>query len=774
MKFTTDDIGWRKPSYFVADRQSHLESRKKYINDLIEEKLAVAVAAQEDLGSVSTIVEENQEDSETDVPRRPSKLSPRETEAEIDPNIAFPLRTESPEETAARIAREKLNAAVLLIQSHDRARKSRIIGAQLKRINEYKKKLASGETKPASNRDKRTKLKAVITIQKWWRSYATRLHLKDRMCRLESLLGMSIPSWKSHETFDTDAENFQLKQLRQPEYAAATAKAISEENVRVHQIRGPGLMEDITDEIREWFLLWYNELGLFDAFPLAQAGGSVLIATGQTRTPEEFHHDQVQKSEEAKKSKGQNNKGKQESKEKRKRKDDKSPEPKTIQCLREANTEFIANWSLRDDSENPRQKVYLDLITDKLCCELQLEMREIVDELMRLELATLETALAKDEAEEKKGKKGKKKKKKKKGRSKEGSKKKKKKESITNASIDDIFTELVTTGVIHGYPETRLIDWIGDVSYQNAEARKESRAVKHCLGDVVQPIMEYCVLPIGSREIHRIAPLVRSVSIVGLPRSGKTFLVNAICSEIGALLFDLTPKSLGENYQGKKDLEKLVNNINKVARAYPPAILFVDAGHQPWWKKVPQEEKSNNPKRLAKPLTKLVKGIKAGDQILFLTTSDEPYKAGRPFVKIHDKFILLPLPDYNTLYLLYKKLLMQYHGVDRNFDCSSLASLSVGLSVETIREAVANVLSIARRITLKKRPLEPREIMEYLISNRAEVGHKEYEKLLKWEKKTPLGKRRSKMEAKERQATAAARVATGKNAGKKLQQLKPK
>lgn len=101
---------------------------------------------------------------------------------------------------------------------------------------------------------------------------------------------------------------------------------------------------------------------------------------------------------------------------------------------------------------------------------------------------------------------------------------------------------------------------------------------------------------------------------------------------------------------------------------------------------------------------------------------------------------------------------MKYHGVNRNIDCSSLARISLGLPIESIREAVDKVLSIDRRITLKKRPLHPREIIEYLVSNRVEVDAKAYENLLKWERKTPLGKRRSKMEAEERE---------GKNFGNK-------
>ncbi|XP_046753211.1 IQ and AAA domain-containing protein 1-like [Diprion similis] len=883
LKLTPDDIGWRKPSYFVTDRQSHLDARKKCINDLIQQKLA-AVAPQD--SRQNSIIVPNQSESEEKMSREASRLSPRVTEGEIEVNLNLPIRVESPEEAAARIAREELNAAVLLIQSHDRARKARIVGAELRRMNGYKKKLANGELVEVKH-DKRTKVKAVVTMQKWWRSYATRIHLKERTDRLEAVLGMSIPSWKPHQVFDRDVENFKRRQSMQPEYAAATLQAISTENARrvinilfgnvikdnsaeepefrntvvknyilkirarikvifyctveicqltdytaiykfqqlihrdnvyttiltkifheflgqashfnthiavsptlkckpiasidmhrggqVHQIRGPGLLEDITDEVKEWFLLWYNELGFFDAYPLAQAGGSILIATGQTLTPEEYHMEQMRKAEEAKKGKGKAAAAAAKAKQKVKQRGDKIEEPNTLKGLREANDDFLANWSLRDETGNPHQREYLDLITDKLCYELQLEMREVVDELMRLELAALEAALAKDEAEsggrakgqkQQKHNKGTKNKKKKKSKTEGTRKVGKKKEQGPVPTIEELFSELVNTGIIREYPDVKMSDWKGDVSYQNTEAVREFREVRNCLGDVVQPIMEYCVLPVGSKEIHQVAPLVRSVSIVGLPRSGKSFLVNAICNEIGALLFDLSPKTVAEGYRTKKDLERLVSSINKVARAYPPSLLFVDAGHQPWWKKIPPEEKQNNPKLLAGPLTKLVKGIRPGDQILFLTTTDQPQKAGKGFMKLHDKFILIPLPDYNTLYLLYKELLMRYHGVDRNFDCSSLASLSVGHPLEGIRNAVEKVLTIERRINLKKRPLQPKEIMQFLISNRVQAQTKEYETLVKWEMKTPFGKRRSKAEA----AETAAR--SGKKPGdKKMQKV---
>lgn len=160
-------------------------------------------------------------------------------------------------------------------------------------------------------------------------------------------------------------------------------------------------MEDISDEIHEWFILWYNTTGHYAVYPAKDFGGSVLIVTGQTVTPQEYL---VEKLEEEKRIRA-----------KRKKTEKpaaapevepigvpgwKMPQTKALSCLEEANDDFIRNWSFRNVNDPPQE--YLDLITDKLCYELQLEMREIVDELMRAELELLNKALLKDHSEDKK------------------------------------------------------------------------------------------------------------------------------------------------------------------------------------------------------------------------------------------------------------------------------------------------------------------------------------------------------------------------------------
>lgn len=159
-------------------------------------------------------------------------------------------------------------------------------------------------------------------------------------------------------------------------------------------------------------------------------------------------------------------------------------------------------------------------------------------------------------------------------------------------------------------------DWIGDGCYQNYEADLENRAVKPRLGDVKRLIIDYCILPLGSKEAHAISPLVRSVCICGPPRYGKEFLVNAISSETGALLFDLSPSVLAGKFEGKKEQKRLIDMVDKVSRAYAPSVIYINGGEKLWYKKVPQEEKHLKPKRFAKLLPKLVKRIKPGDQVI--------------------------------------------------------------------------------------------------------------------------------------------------------------
>ncbi|XP_043505709.1 dynein regulatory complex protein 11-like [Polistes fuscatus] len=663
--------------------------------------------------------------------------------------IETPEQREASEARKAREAAEKaMHDAVLLIQSHERARVGRCIGKEALFMYEYKRKLETGDTAPLTTFDKATYIEAIVIIQRAWRTFAARKDFKRKLNRLEEILDMTIPSWKSPDIYQRDKEIFQKRLRIIPTYAARTEKMFRDERIRLLKMVGPGLIEDITDEIQEWFIVWYDTVGHFDVYPPEELGGSVLIVTGQTTDPEEYLIQQIQKQKATKtKEIAQPEKEKIKPKVVEPARGWFMPETPAFNCLENANNEFIENWSHRDESCNPLQRPYLDLITDRLCYELQLEMRLIVDELMRLELEKLNEALLKDHAADRPKFQiprmpEKPPRKKRKGKS--------KKDRLADISIGELFKELVLENIIRNYPERSLNDWFGDLSYQNYEANYEFRDYHHRLGEIKQIIMEYCVLPLSSKEIHTIAPLIRSVCICGLPGYGKTFLVDAICSEVGALLFDLTPSVLTGKYIGKSNERRLMSIIGKLSRIYAPSVIFIDGSEKPWLKKVPLEEQYLKPKRFAKHHAKFVKSIRPGDQVLFLTVSSEPYKAKGAFTKIHNVFIMIPLTDYNTLYMYYKYMLMKYHGIDRNIDVSCLAKMSVGVPLKFIRESIEKVLSLERRIILNHEPLSQVEIIEEVWKYEP-LANEILEQYKHFENKTPLGRMREKMIAKEKE-----------------------
>ena len=59
-------------------------------------------------------------------------------------------------------------------------------------------------------------------------------------------------------------------------------------------------------------------------------------------------------------------------------------------------------------------------------------------------------------------------------------------------------------------------------------------------------------------------PGIKSVLLVGPEGCGKSMLLHAICTELGATLFDLTATSIVGKYPGKSGLNMLLHLVSKV------------------------------------------------------------------------------------------------------------------------------------------------------------------------------------------------------------------
>lgn len=679
------------------------------------------------------------------------------------------------EELAELKRKEEITEAVRMIQRMERARQSALYFLDLcnSRGGRRRAEAASRRKEVVDNTDKEI---AATKIQRYWRGYAVRQWMKRRERDRRLLIGMTEPSWRSKEPFIKMEQTFEQRRAKRDQHIKDYIKANLDEKERVLRVVGPGLMEDIGDEIREWFYQWYIRARNFDKYPPPEKGGTVLVVRGETMTPEEWI-DEVERRRRAKvkghgldkeRKRQEKEKKKKEAAEKKKREKEKKRKEKELQkrlAKRGEGFEFKFKespvapvmdlgfheyhelWDPRKDEDNPTETHYMDIITEQKCYEMQLELREKVDEVMRLELELLKDALERDKLRLK-GKKGKKKKKKKHKKKKKKKKKQKGRKGLgkditKTRTTEDLFQELFDNGIIRTYPKVRLSEFKGDFSYQNWDLRMQEYDPPATLGDVRQAVMLNCILPLGVEIMDK----PKSAIIVGPRSSGIHLLANAVFTETQCVLFDLSPENLVGKYEGKDGMKMLIHLVNKMSRILQPSIIYIDGGERPFYKKVPKEEKELEPKRIGKKLVKnIVKPINNEDRIFLLAISRAPWagKKGK-MKKAYQRTILIPRPDYGSVYLFWREMLMQYHGVDRDLDVSAIAKVTINYPIPAIRNACHAVLSPRRIIQLKYKPLDMHELLNALFEGGIPlISDKEWKKYVKWYNKTALGRQKAK------------------------------
>lgn len=364
------------------------------------------------------------------------------------------------------------------------------------------------------------------------------------------------------------------------------------------------------------------------------------------------------------------------------------------------------------------------------------------------------------------GKKGLMKKKKKKKKKKER-RQKKQKDPTKDRTTEELFEELYKNNVIREYPATRLSDFIGECNVTACEFRAKGEDPMPGIGDIRRVIVDVCLLPMGSRNVRGVAPLVRSTGIVGPTGSGKKLLVNAVCSELGAVMFDITPSNLAGKYEGKDGLSMLLHLVGKMARLLEPSIVFINGAEKPFYKKVPPDEAVYDPRRYAKGLTKLVKSIKKTDLVMFMGTSDEPWAAKPAMGKLFDRIIVVPRNNYNTVLQYWEKTLMKHFWVQRDFDTGTLAYMTVGFQIPVMESVLEETMNYERRLRLEREPLNVMELYLKFLQLKP-ITPKDEKKYLDWfGKSNPIAKKRKKMLKKEAKARAELEEQLAKEKGKK-------
>lgn len=346
-----------------------------------------------------------------DVEKKEDKDKPAEKEEKTKPKRQRQLKPPTtkeltPEEIEILSKKLIITNAVNLIQTHERARQARLYYGDLdnlRRLRAFANKKAEGQEKNIDN-------ESALKIQTVWRGYTARQDYKRREKERRLLIGMTEPSQISKEEQEKFRRNIEKRrELREQRYKEYI-KANLNEKERVLKVIGPGLMEDIGDEIREWFKQWYLIAKAFDKYPDEEMGGTVLVIRGETLTPEEYLIELMKRKKEKKKSPADKKKekeaklkAKKDAKEKAMKEKLKAKKEAAAAKKREMKGDFEFGlgdteadkmcdigfkeyndlWQFRPDDENPNDAPYMEMITDEKCYEMQLELRKQVDELMR-------------------------------------------------------------------------------------------------------------------------------------------------------------------------------------------------------------------------------------------------------------------------------------------------------------------------------------------------------------------------------------------------------
>uniref|UniRef100_A0A0P6JEZ7 IQ and AAA domain-containing protein 1 isoform 2 n=1 Tax=Heterocephalus glaber TaxID=10181 RepID=A0A0P6JEZ7_HETGA len=639
-----------------------------------------------------------------------------------------------------------LEEAVKLIQITERARQGRLRALFMKQIylQEYRAKQARilGEQVADAGA-------AALRIQKVWRGFH-QYKKTDREREEEMVfLGMNpppgfddvSPAIKQAERVDRLRSEVQMKHEERYREALVMIK----DDLRL--IEGPDIKENLQDQIRHWFIECRNLTGTFPNYPKAEDGGSAVIFSN--KTPEQVIDDILTNQDDEEKNKKKKKKTKKEkekkgAKEKPKEEDEewKMSPSVFLQSLQEGNSLYKDMWMNKDESWNFLQDYDPELIRQEMRKELDSEIRVQVDELMRQELKNLKLAVNKEK--ELPVKEGRKRGKKKGKKAKKGKRGKKDKDLTVDRTIESLYKELVEEGLLIQPLKVNMSDYIGEYSYLGTTLRHLSIEPMPSLLDVRQLITLYGILPLGSAAVHEKAPLVKSLLLAGPSGVGKKMLVHAICTETGANLFNLSAANLAGKYPGKSGLQMMLHVVFKVARQLQPSVVWIGDTEKTFYKKVPNAEKLNEPKRLKKQLPKILKLLQPDDRILIIGTTQRPFDAElQSFCKVYEKIILVPRPDYASRYVLWKQIIQRKGGLlTKALNISCLAKVTDGFTQGHIVEVVKDVLTEGRIRQQARKPLTAGEFIT-AITSMSPVYKEEEDCFKDWYAKTPLGKRRA-------------------------------
>lgn len=245
--------------------------------------------------------------------------------------------------------------------------------------------------------------------------------------------------------------------------------------------------------------------------------------------------------------------------------------------------------------------------------------------------------------------------------------------------------------IIRKYPKQSLNDFIGDQNFAALELRMQNKNPKPFYGDVKNILRS---LLIGMGPLSKL-PKVKSLCIAGPPKCGKKFIVEALCAEMDAVMFDLSAKKVAHIV----DIKQFAAFVMDMAKLLQPAVIYIDGAHKPFITKIPADEVEDDPKKLGAVLIpNIVKKLTQEDAVMLMGTTNEPWNCSYgQFSKCYEKIICFPPTlDYGTALMAWKKGLQGKKIY--NLDVSSLAMATKKFAIGDILECIESHVDLQRRM----------------------------------------------------------------------------
>lgn len=731
LKLTPDVLEVPVPRYFIEDRAKELNDRDKFLQVLLEKYQQANQQGAADAGAVVTSNSSKQGNSANAVSSGPPLL---------------------PEEAVAVIIRNERGR-----QARERTRL--VASAKRSRAVEERRRQAA----VALSKDE-----AVTKIQSMLRGCLWRNRVRQEANQELVFVGMKpqpVDPKADPQAIEARHLLARKQQLLDPEHGTLRKydDAVVSLKAKVLETEGEDMREAIQDKINAWFIANRNpQTGEYPDLPPEEAGGSKVILQPPLPSVEELLADEAaaaaDKSKKggkpgaaaAKKPAGKDAKGG--------GKGDAAAEGSGtaevissafIPLIEGAVAEYIGKWQERPapGGASWEQQHDPELLKDELRPLVFEEVRQQVDEEMRTLLANLKELVA-AEAAAKAGKKAKKKKggKAKKGaggKKAKGGKGKKKKDPTADRSMESLFAELASNGVLVSPPKVELADYLGGYSFMGATLEKAGIIPDPSLAQIRQAVTEFAILPLGSQLAHERLPHIKSLLLYGAPSTGKTMVAQAIAHLSGSCFFDLSPRNTDGHYPGKA-VAMLLHMVFKVAKTMAPSVIYIDEVEKVFVsdKKKAKEFGGQEPfSRIKKELLRELKGLAPGDRVLLVGASREPWLAAKKdekaFMGVWSKALHMPLPDYAARRLIWPGLFARHGGkLAYDFDLGTLAQLSEGYAAGALDAVVSGLLTPVRRERLKMHPVDIQEFLHWLCRVQA-VPQEVDEALHKWADRTP-------------------------------------